>query len=89
VIRLDQVPLIILLIVNFISLIFFGLDKLWAMRGGMRVPESSLLSLAFLGPFGAFLGMQLFRHKTRKPKFLLVPLFLLFQLILMFYFKLF
>jgi uncharacterized membrane protein YsdA (DUF1294 family) len=89
VIRLDQVPLIILIMVNLISLVFFGLDKLWAMRGGMRVPESSLLSLAFLGPFGAFLGMQLFRHKTRKPRFLLVPIFLLFQLVLIFYFHLF
>ena len=88
-IRLYQVLLIILLIVNFVSLVFFGLDKLWAMRGGMRVPESRLLLLAFLGPFGAYLGMLLFRHKTRKPRFLLVPLFLLFQLVLMFYFRLF
>jgi uncharacterized membrane protein YsdA (DUF1294 family) len=81
--------MIILLMVNFVSLVFFGLDKLWAMRGGMRVPESRLLLLAFLGPFGAYLGMLLFRHKTRKPRFLLVPLFLLFQLVLMFYFRLF
>ena len=87
--KLDQVPLIILLVVNFVSLVFFGLDKLWAMRGGMRIPESSLLSLSFIGPFGAFLGMVAFRHKTRKPRFLLVPLFLLFQLVLMFYLKIF
>ncbi|MGD0804614.1 MAG: DUF1294 domain-containing protein [Candidatus Bathyarchaeia archaeon] len=84
-IELDQVFLIILLVVNFVSLVFFGLDKLWAMRGGMRIPESRLLLLAFLGPFGAYMGMLLFRHKTRKPKFLLVPLFLLVQLVLMYY----
>jgi uncharacterized membrane protein YsdA (DUF1294 family) len=84
---LDQVLLIILLVVNFVSLVFFGLDKLWAIRGGMRIPESRLLLLAFLGPFGAFLGMLLFRHKIRKPRFLLVPIFLLFQFILMFYFQ--
>ena len=87
-IKLDQVLLIILLAVNFVSLVFFGFDKLWAMRGGVRIPESRLLLLAFLGPFGAFLGMLLFRHKTRKPSFLLVPLLLLFQLVLMFYFHL-
>lgn len=85
-IKLDQVLLIILLVVNLFSLVFFGLDKLWAMRSGVRIPESRLLLLAFLGPFGAFLGMLLFRHKTRKPRFLLVPLFLLFQIVLMYYY---
>jgi uncharacterized membrane protein YsdA (DUF1294 family) len=85
---LDKVLLTILLVVNFVSLVFFGLDKLLAIRGGMRIPETRLLLLAFLGPFGAQLGMLLFRHKTRKPRFLLVPLFLLFQLVLMFYFQL-
>jgi uncharacterized membrane protein YsdA (DUF1294 family) len=81
----DQILLIILLGVNFISLIFFGLDKLWAMRGGRRISESRLLTLGVLGPFGAELGMLMFRHKTRKTKFLLVPIFLLFQLVLLFY----
>jgi len=38
--------------------------------------EGFLLVLAFLGPFGAFLSMQVFRHKTRKLRFLLVPVFL-------------
>ena len=86
---MDQTFLIILMGMNIISLIFFGLDKLWAMRGGRRISESRLLILGFLGPFGAELGMLMFRHKTRKPKFLLVPIFLLFQLVLLFYLHLF
>lgn len=61
---------------------------MWAMSGGMRIPESRLLLLAFLGPFGALPVMLLFRHKTRKPRFLLVPLFVLFQLVLVFSFHL-
>ncbi|MCX6648327.1 MAG: DUF1294 domain-containing protein [Candidatus Bathyarchaeota archaeon] len=73
---------------NFVSLVCFGLDKLWAIRGGARIPESRLLSLAFLGPFGALMGMLLFRHKTRKPRFLLVPLFVLFQIALVLSFHL-
>lgn len=85
---MDQVLLITLTLVNFVSLIFFGLDKFWAMRGGRRIPDSKLLLLAFFGPFGAYLGMLLFRHKTRKSLFLLVPLFLLFHIVLMFYFNL-
>jgi len=75
-------------LLNLISLTCFGLDKVWAMRRGGRIPEINLLSLAFLGPFGALMGMLLFKHKTRKPRFLLVPLFLLFQLVLALYFHL-
>ena len=42
--------------------------------------------IAFFGPFGAYAGMLLFRHKTRKIKFLLVPIFLFIQAILIAYF---
>ena len=75
-----------LIIVNSISLVIFGIDKLQSKKGGWRVPESRLLLIAFFGPFGAYAGMLLFRHKTRKVKFLLVPIFLLFQVFLIIYF---
>jgi len=78
----------LLIIVNAFSLIFFGMDKLWSIRGGWRIPESRLLFAAVFGPFGAYSAMLLFRHKTRKTKFLLVPVFLLIQLCLIVYFHL-
>jgi uncharacterized membrane protein YsdA (DUF1294 family) len=79
-----QLPtqLVFLVILNIISLIFFGVDKLKSVRNGWRIPELRLLLLALLAPFGAYAGMLLFRHKTRKAKFLLVPLFLIIQLYL-------
>ncbi len=77
---------VVLVIVNVASLAAFGVDKLKSKRGGWRIPESQLLLIAFLGPFGAYAGMLLFRHKTRKIKFLLVPLFLLIQVALLVYF---
>jgi len=85
-----QVPplLILLAVVNIISLMFFGVDKLRSMRGGWRISEALLLLVAFFGPFGATAGMLLFRHKTRKPTFLLVPIFLFTQLFLIMYFRL-
>ena len=45
-------------------------------RGKRRVPERTLILLAFFGGFlGAALGMALCRHKTKHVKFLvLVPL---------------
>lgn len=83
-----QVPtlLVFLVIVNVISLIIFGVDKLQSVGGGWRIPELRLLVIAFFGPFGAYAGMLLFRHKTRKAKFFLVPIFLLIQLCLIVYF---
>jgi uncharacterized membrane protein YsdA (DUF1294 family) len=85
-----QIPplLVFLVIVNVASLIFFGVDKLRSMRGDWRIPESRLLLVAFFGPFGAYAGMLLFRHKIRKAKFLLVPIFLFIQLCLIVYFRL-
>jgi uncharacterized membrane protein YsdA (DUF1294 family) len=81
---MDQVFLlqIILITINVVSLAVFGVDKLKSKRGSWRIPEARLLALAFFAPFGAFAGMLLFRHKTRKAKFLLVPIFLLLQVFL-------
>lgn len=45
--------LVLLMIVNTVSLLLFGVDKLRSIRGGWRIPESRLLLAAFLGPFGA------------------------------------
>ena len=81
-------PLVFLAILNIISLLFFGIDKLKSVRRGWRIPELRLLLLALLGPFGAYTGMLLFRHKTRKVKFLLVPIFLFIQLYLIVHFHL-
>ncbi len=77
---------ILLIIINGVSLVIFGVDKLKSKRGGWRVSEFRLLLVAFFGPFGAFAGMLLFRHKTRKIKFLLVPVFLFLQVFLLVYF---
>ncbi len=74
---------ILLLTVNIISLVAFGIDKFNSMKRGYRIPESRLLLLAFFGPFGALAGMLFFRHKTRKIKFLLVPIFALLQFFLL------
>ena len=70
------------LLVNLATMIVFAMDKSKAKNGKRRVPESTLLTLAFFGPFGAVLGMHAFHHKTRKMKFKLVYIFLILHLIL-------
>jgi uncharacterized membrane protein YsdA (DUF1294 family) len=63
--------------INVASFLIYGLDKLKAKKHSWRIPEKKLLLVALFAPAGAWAGMQLFRHKTRKSKFrYLVPLFL-------------
>ena len=66
-------------VVNGASFLLFRGDKLRAKRNEWRTPEGKLLLAAFIGPYGAFLAMSRYRHKTKHAKFLLVPLFLILQ----------
>jgi uncharacterized membrane protein YsdA (DUF1294 family) len=58
-----------------------GVDKLQAYRNNLRVPEQIIYISAFLGgTIGIFVGMWLFRHKTKKPKFLFfLTMIIIFQ----------
>lgn len=59
-----------LLVINVNAFLQFGWDKYCATRKWWRVPEVALLTWALLGgAFGAILGQQVFRHKTRKEPF--------------------
>ena len=71
-----------LIIWNVIVYAVYGIDKLTAIKNGWRISEKALIGMAFLmGGFGAYLGMQTFRHKTKKPKFkILVPLAILLNI---------
>jgi uncharacterized membrane protein YsdA (DUF1294 family) len=50
-----------------------GIDKHKAIRKGWRISERTLLLIAFLGGgIGSFLGMHVFRHKTKHRKFVVL-----------------
>jgi uncharacterized membrane protein YsdA (DUF1294 family) len=72
---------ILYLIANLIAYCAFALDKRKARHTTWRIRENTLLSLAFLGPAGAFCAMKICRHKTQKIKFYLVPVFLVLHLV--------
>ncbi|WP_316559959.1 DUF1294 domain-containing protein [Methanimicrococcus stummii] len=68
---------------NLIAFGAYGFDKAKASMNKWRVTEKTLLILAFFGPFGAYAGMNVFRHKTQKKPFTwAVPLFMLIHLVL-------
>lgn len=79
-----RIILAALLLVNIAAFAAYGIDKRKARKGRWRIPESTLLLLAFFGgSVGALLGMRVFHHKTKHWKFkILVPLFLVLQLAL-------
>ena len=61
-----------LVLANLALFVLMGADKAAARRGSRRIPESALLGMAVIGGgAGGLLGMLLFRHKTRKPAFVL------------------
>lgn len=70
-----------LIFINCTAFVVYGADKAFAKLHSWRVPEIVLLFLAALGgSAGAFIAMQLFRHKTQHLKFIFgVPLIFFLQ----------
>lgn len=55
---------------NVIIFLLYGIDKYKAVKNKWRISEKTLLGCAVLmGGIGATLGMEIFRHKTKKPLF--------------------
>ncbi len=76
-------------VINVLSFLIYGLDKLKAKYHKWRISEKTLLLLAILGgAYGSYFAMILFHHKTRKPLFKFgVPLILILETILLVYFQ--
>ncbi|MDR1954785.1 MAG: DUF1294 domain-containing protein [Candidatus Methanoplasma sp.] len=76
---------VLYIILNGVSFFLFWSDKRKAIKDRYRIKESTLIISGVIGPFGAFAGMRIFRHKTRKTKFKLIYLFMILHLILIAY----
>lgn len=68
-------PIVFYLIASAITFLVYGFDKWAAKNDKRRVPERSLHIFSIGGGFaGALMGRKYFRHKTRKPEFLIIPI---------------
>ncbi|MBQ5869749.1 MAG: DUF1294 domain-containing protein [Lachnospiraceae bacterium] len=66
-----RILIVYLLLANVIAFAMYGIDKRKAMKDQWRIPEKTLLLAALIGgSFGAFVGMQVFHHKTKHWKFI-------------------
>lgn len=79
-----QIIIYYLCIMNVIGFLFMGLDKWKARKRAWRIPEATLLLIAALGgAIGSMLGMHLFHHKTRHWYFLYgIPAMLVVHILL-------
>lgn len=75
--------LIYLVTINLITFVTMYVDKKKAKWGKWRIKESTLFTLVFLGGgIGGIAGMYLFRHKTKKARFVIgFPLILITEVI--------
>lgn len=72
-----------LVLVNAAAFALMLVDKLKAKKGAWRIPERTLIGIALIGgSIGAISGMNLFRHKTKHPKFSIgLPVILAIQIV--------
>ena len=70
------IALALFILWNIVTFALYGIDKSKAKNNKWRISEATLILCAFLmGGIGSFLGMRIFRHKTKHMKFMiLVPL---------------
>ncbi|MEG0792589.1 MAG: DUF1294 domain-containing protein [Lachnospiraceae bacterium] len=70
-----------IILINSLTFLLYGNDKRRAQKGNFRISEATLMGLALVGgSVGAFLGMQVYRHKTRHVKFVIgIPLIFFIQ----------
>jgi uncharacterized membrane protein YsdA (DUF1294 family) len=73
------IALTALIVVNGVSFFIYRGDKIRAKRHEWRTSEVALLIWALIGPYGAYLAMRRYRHKTKHAKFLLVSIFLILE----------
>jgi len=80
--------LVYLLIINLLGFITVIFDKNKAKRRRFRVPEKYFFLIGVLGgALGVYLGMRLFRHKTRHRRFVYgIPLLIVVNLFMLYFF---
>jgi uncharacterized membrane protein YsdA (DUF1294 family) len=71
------------LVVNLFTLFLMRVDKQKARKEQFRIPERTFFLLSILGgAFGTYLGMHLFRHKTKHKRFKIgIPLLIIWNIV--------
>jgi len=83
---MTQTIVYLLIGMNVLTFLVYGIDKWRAVQGRWRISEATLLMLAVVGgSIGALLGMKVWHHKTMHKKFKYgLPLILVVQIVLIY-----
>jgi len=75
-----------LILINALAFLLMLIDKHHAQKKLWRIPQSVLFVAAFIGgSVGTFLGMKLFRHKTRHLSFAVgVPIMIVIHAVILY-----
>ena len=75
----DKIIFLWLSIINAVGFLMMGIDKYKAKRKKWRISEAALFTVAIIGgAVGSYIGMQIFRHKTKHKSFAIgIPLIIL------------
>ena len=78
----------LIVLLNLITFVVYGIDKLKARKNKWRIPDSTLMLLAIIGgSIGALLGIKVWHHKTLHRKFRYgIPMIILAETALVIYF---
>lgn len=81
-ITIEMFMIVLIGFMNIYTCHLYYRDKQYSQTNQYRISERKLLRSSFLlGGIGAFLGMRIFRHKTKHLKFqLLIPVAAIFTL---------
>ena len=72
-----------LFFINLISYSFYYIDKKRAIKNRYRIPEKVLILFCVIGgSLGCTLGMNIFHHKTKHLKFIIINYLFLALLVL-------
>lgn len=74
-------------VVNIITFYLMRVDKQKAIKNQFRIPERTFFLLSILGgALGTYIGMKIFRHKTKHASFAIgMPILILLNLGLFIY----
>jgi uncharacterized membrane protein YsdA (DUF1294 family) len=88
---MGMVVFLLLIALNVVTFVVYGLDKWKATHGKWRISEATLLILAAVGgSIGAWCGMKVWHHKTLHKKFRYgIPAIIVLQIAAIVYFGFF
>lgn len=78
---MNTLVLLYFFIINLVGFLLMLVDKRRSIKREWRISERTFFIISIIGgSIGAYLGMQLFRHKTRHLKFTLgIPIIIIIQ----------